>query len=126
MANEEDKDSEEPVEDDEGDDKSQEDDEQEERRPLLIPKIYIKKPPVTKEVLLSHVNTGSKDPVKMQEIPLVEKEQKMESQTSVAIPILQMKEFVANKNVNNIGEKVTEGKLFSYELCSYKNHYLRY
>lgn len=41
---------------------------------MVIPKIYIKKPPVSKELLPPHISSGPKEPPKIEEKPTENKE----------------------------------------------------
>lgn len=108
MANdeEEEKDSEEPPEEDEPPKEEEEEEEdedeepQEERRPLMIPKIYIKKPPVS--VVPPHVSSGNKDPVKPVE-KLPENQEKKEEMKPASV-ISQAKEVIEDKKSNGLSE----------------------
>lgn len=68
----------------------------------MIPKIYIKKPPVSKEILPSHANTGNKEPVKPVEKGIEEKGKQEENKVEPVIT--HEKEVVIDKKSNGINE----------------------
>lgn len=68
----------------------------------MIPKIYIKKPPVSKEILPSHVNVSNKEPIKPEEKSIEDDEEQEENKVEPVIS--HEKEVVLDKKSNGISE----------------------
>lgn len=88
----------------------------------MIPKIYIKKPPVSKEVLPPHVNSGNKEPVKpVEKFP--EYQEKKEELKSAPV-ISQANEIIEDKKSNGLSEIPKIPSKQQIRVCIYLRIYL--